>query len=142
MTPDCNSSTFVAVWILWKYENQSTTDFRVLGFAKLISWKNAISTKLWWIYWSRYQDLKWMVQDSTWKSFSILVFMMFRRVVFSRNRNDYSSTKNVVFRFCFVLPFKNEFKKKRNERSGLIIIDTVTTTTLWRVIMNIAGTHH
>ena len=45
-----------------------------------------------------------MVQDSTWRSFSILVFMVFRRVVFSRNRNDYSSTtKNVVFRFYFVL---------------------------------------
>ena len=65
--------------------------------------KNAGSTKLCWIYWSRYQDLKWMVQDSTWRSFSILVFMMFWRVVFSRNRNDYSSTKNVVFRFYFVL---------------------------------------
>ena len=45
-----------------------------------------------------------MVQDSTRRSFSILVFMVFRRVVFSRNRNDYSSTtKNVVFRFYFVL---------------------------------------
>ena len=45
-----------------------------------------------------------MVQDSSMISFSILVFMMFRRVVFSRNRNDYSSTtKNVVFRFYFVL---------------------------------------
>ena len=55
--------------------------------------KNAGSKKLCWIHWSRYQDLKWMVQDSTWRSFSILVFMMFWRVVFSRNRNDYSSTK-------------------------------------------------
>ena len=45
-----------------------------------------------------------MVQDSTRRSFSIIVFMVFRRVVFSRNRNDYSSTtKNVVFRFYFVL---------------------------------------
>ena len=43
-----------------------------------------------------------MVQDSTRRSFSIIVFMVFRRVVFSRNRNDYSSTtKNVVFRFSF-----------------------------------------
>ena len=39
--------------------------------------KNAGSTKLCWIYWSRYQDLKWTVQHSTWRSFSILVFMMF-----------------------------------------------------------------
>ena len=44
-----------------------------------------------------------MVQDSSRRSFSIIVFMVFRRVVFSRNRNDYSSTKNVVFRFYFVL---------------------------------------
>ena len=48
-----------------------------------------------------------MVQDSTMISFSILVFMMFRRVLLSRNQNDYSSTtKNVVFRFCFVLKGK------------------------------------
>ena len=102
-----SNSPQIKSYLNMKIKALQTLGFRIkqILFCKVNFVKNAISTKLWWIYWSRYQDLKYMVQDSIMISFSIIVFTMFRRVVFSRNHNDYS-------RFSFFVLFDELSSKK------------------------------
>ena len=71
-----------------------------------------------------------MVQDSSMISFSILVFMMFRRVLLSRNQNSILIAKTS---FSFLFYFRKAWYLKR----GPVVFGAIDYTYVWyQVVLN------